>query len=86
MRVTMVTTTDNPYDPFTQFDQWYAFDTIQGYNTCSYLARIAKTSPELSPMDQAIAVEEAVDEIVDINLLGIYKKLVRDTKDLDANS
>ena len=67
MRVTMVTTTDNPYDPFTQFDQWYAFDTIQGYNTCSYLARIAKTSPELSPMDQAIAVEEAVDEIVDMN-------------------
>lgn len=86
MRVTMVTTTDNPYDPFTQFDQWYAFDTIQGYNTCSYLARIAKTSPELSPMDQAIAVEEAVDEIVDMNLLGIYKKLVRDTKDLNVNS
>lgn len=86
MRVTMVTTTDNPYDPFTQFDQWFAFDTIQGYNTCSYLARIAKTSPELSPMDQAIAIEEAVDEIVDMNLLGIYKKLVRDTKDLDVNS
>lgn len=86
MRVTMVTTTDNPYDPFTQFDQWFAFDTIQGYNTCSYLARIAKTSPELSPMDQAIAIEEAVDEIVDMNLLGIYKKLVRDTKDLNVNS
>lgn len=82
MRATMVTTTDNPYDPFTQFDQWYAFDTIQGYNTCSYLARIAKTSPELSPMDQAIAIEEAVDEIVDMNLLGIYKKIVCDTKDL----
>ena len=86
MRVTMVTTTDNPYDPFTQFDQWFAFDTIQGYNTCSYLARIAKTSPELSPMDQAIAIEEAVDEIVDMNLLGIYKKLVRDTKDINVNS
>lgn len=83
MRVTMVTTTDNPYDPFTQFDQWYAFDTIQGYNTCSYLARIAKTSPELSPMDQAIAVEEAVDDIVDMNLLGIYKKVVRDTKEFE---
>ena len=69
MRVTMVTTDDNPYDPFTQFDQWYAFDILQGYNTCAYLARIAKTSPDLSPLDQAIAVEEAVDEIVEMNLL-----------------
>lgn len=82
MRVTMVTTKDNPYDPFTQFDQWYAYDTLQGYNTCAYLARIAKTSPELSPIDQAIAVEEAVDEIVEMNLLGNYKKIVRDTKEI----
>ena len=82
MRVTMVTTDDNPYDPFTQFDQWYAFDILQGYNTCAYLARIAKTSPDLSPLDQAIAVEEAVDEIVEMNLLGNYKKIVRDTADI----
>lgn len=84
MRVTMVTTSDNPYDPFTQFDQWYAFDTLQGYNTCSYLARLAKTSPDLSPMDQAIAVEEAVDSIVEMNLLGIYKKVVRETEENDV--
>lgn len=79
MRTVMVTTKDNPYDPFTQFDQWYAYDTLQGYNTCAYLARIAKTSPDLSPLDQAIAIEEAVDEIVEMNLLGNYKKVVIDT-------
>ena len=79
MRTVMVTTKDNPYDPFTQFDQWYAYDTLQGYNTCAYLARIAKTSPDLSPLDQAIAIEEAVDEIVEMNLLGNYKKVVLDT-------
>ena len=78
MRVAMVTTTDNPYDPITQFDDWYAFDELQGYHTSSYLGRIAKTSPDLSPIDQAIAVEEAVDEIVKYNLLGIYKKVVHD--------
>ncbi len=81
MRDVMVTTTDNPYNPFTQFDQWYDFDMLQGYNTCSYLARIAKTSPDLSPMDQAIAIEEAVDEIVEMNILGIYKKVVLDDRD-----
>lgn len=76
MRRAFLTTTDNPYSPFTQFDQWMAYDTQMGYNSCSYLARIAKTSEELSPLDQAIAIEEAIDEIVGYNLLGIYKKVV----------
>ena len=78
MRVTMVTTTDNPYDPIDQFDDWYAFDELQGYHTTSYLARIAKTSPDLSSFDQAMAIEEAVDEIVKYNLTGNYKKVVKE--------
>lgn len=77
MKSVMVTTADNPYDPFEQFDEWNAFDTDKGYNTCSYLARIAITSDELSPEDQALAIEEAVDEIVMLNVLGIYKKVVK---------
>ena len=29
----MLTTIDNPFNPFTNFDDWYAFDTSKGYNT-----------------------------------------------------
>lgn len=76
MRAVALTTSDNPYNPITQFDQWFAFDQQQGYFTCEYLARIAKTSNDLSPLDQAIAIEEAIDEIVQMNLLGTYKKVV----------
>lgn len=76
MRKVFLTTTDNPYDPDKQFDLWNAFDQLQGYNSCSYLARISKTSDDLSPLDQAIAIEEAIDEIVGYNILGIYKKIV----------
>lgn len=76
MRVVALTTTDNPYNPITQYDDWDAYDRLQGYETSSYLARIAKTSPDLSPLDQAIAVEEAIDEIIKLNVLGIYKKIV----------
>lgn len=37
-----LTTFDNPFDPFERFSDWFLFDVGKGYNTCSYLARIAK--------------------------------------------
>lgn len=77
MVVSMLTTIDNPFDPFDQFDDWYTFDTQKGYNTCDYLAKLSYTSPELSSLDQALAVESAIDRIVSLNLFGIYKKVER---------
>lgn len=77
MTDTMLTTIDNPYDPFTQFDEWFAFDELKGYHSCSYLARIAKSSDELSEEEQSLAIEQAIDEIVQMNVLGIYKKVTK---------
>lgn len=74
----MLTTIDNPFNPFTQFDEWSAFDEAKGYYTCAYLARITKTSDELSEAEEALAIETAIDEIVKLNVLGIYKKVSRD--------
>ena len=78
MQKYMLTTIDNPFDPFDEFDKWDEFDRSKGYHTCSYLARIAITSNELSENDQALAINHAVDEICRLNLLGIYKKVVRE--------
>ena len=74
----MLTTEDNPYDPFVQFDDWFAFDRQKGYNTCEYLGALSYTSPELSAVDQQLSVEEAIDSIIDFGLLPNYKKVVRD--------
>ena len=71
----MLTTVDNPYDPFTQFDAWYSFDVAMGYHTSAYLARITITSDELSETDQSLAIERAIDEIVKENILGVYRKV-----------
>ena len=76
MKAVMLTTIDNPFDPFTQFDQWKTFDEQKGYFTCAYLARIAKTSDELSEADEDLAIEQAINEIVRLNILGIYRKIV----------
>jgi hypothetical protein len=72
----MVTTTDNPYDPFTQFEQWYQFDTSAGYHTLSFLGRIVRTSDDLSELDQSVAIRDAVQEICRENVLGLYKMVV----------
>ena len=78
MRQSMLTTIDNPFNPFDQFDEWFAYDVSKGYHTCSYLARIAKTSDELSPQDEDLTIEQAIDEIVRLNVLGIYRKVYKD--------
>ena len=77
MARTMLTTIDNPFDPFTQFDEWFAFDEDNGYHTCAYLARITVTSDELSEADEDQAIENAIDEIIKFNLLGLYKKVIK---------
>jgi hypothetical protein len=73
----MLTTFDNPFDPFTQYDEWYAWDMNAGYHTPGLLARIAKTSDELSEADQHLAIQQAIDEIVRENVLGVHKKVLR---------
>lgn len=71
----MLTTVDNPFNPFTQFDEWYGFDTSRGYHTSALLARILRTSDDMSEADQSLAIELAIDEIVRENVLGLYRKV-----------
>lgn len=71
----MLTTVDNPFDPFTDWDAWYAFDEAHGYHSTAFLARVIKTSDELSDADQSAAIEDAIDEIVNENVSGLYRKV-----------
>lgn len=73
----MLTTIDNPFNPFTQFDEWFAFDEQKGYHSCAYLARVANTSLELSDADYALEVEQAIDDIIKYDPLQIYRKVCR---------
>ena len=72
-----LTTFDNPYDPFDQFDSWFMFDVDKGYNSCAYLDRIARTSDQLSDEENDQEIERAIDEIIKYDFLNIYKKVKR---------
>lgn len=73
----MLSTIDNPYDPFEQWDEWYMWDLNAGYHTPGLLARISKSSNDLSEADQYLAVQDAIDEIVRENVSGVHRKLRR---------
>ena len=74
----MLTTIDNPFNPFTQWDEWKRYDEDKKYYTCSYLARIAKTSDDLSEADYNKAIDDAIEEIVSLNINGMYTKIYED--------
>lgn len=78
----MLTTIDNPFNPFTQYDEWRRYDEDEGYFTNEYLARIATVSYEMPQEVYDQEFTRAIDEIVNLNILGIYKKVTpEDYKD-----
>ena len=76
----MLTTFDNPYDPFEQFTSWFLFDVEKGYNTCSYLARIAQLTEDMSEQETNAEIERAIDEIIKYDFMNIYKKVSKEEK------
>ena len=75
----MLTTVDNPYNPFTDFNAWLTFDIRMGYNSAEFLGRIAMLVDDLPESYQILAVQNAIDEIVRENLSGMWRKVSRDS-------
>ena len=75
----MLTTFDNPYNPFEQFTSWFMFDVEKGYNTCGKIARIAKLSDENSDQENDAEIERAIDRLIELDFMNIYKKVTPDS-------
>lgn len=80
-RLVALSTADNPYNPLENFPAWYAFDEQKGYHSCSYLARLANSSVEMSENEYLEEMEKAIDSIVKLNLTGNYIKVVKNVED-----
>ena len=76
----MLTTFDNPYNPFDQFDSWFLFDVTKGYNSCEVLGRFARISDSFTDEENDREVERAIDEIIKLDFLNIYKKVKKNDK------
>ncbi|AXQ61320.1 hypothetical protein SEA_LIBERTYBELL_79 [Streptomyces phage LibertyBell] len=76
----MLSTSDNPFNPHTQWDEWLAWD-MGRYNSLSLLARVAKVSDELPDSVNDSEVDDAIDEIVRENVSGMHIKVARPHED-----
>lgn len=75
----MLSLVSNPYNPFTQYDDWLLFDHREGFDTAGLLARVVSTSDALSEPDQDLAVEQAVESILsNQSFVGLYKRVDRE--------
>lgn len=74
-QICAISTSDNPFNPFYQFRQWFNFDNEKGYNSCALLARIAHTSPQLTDRENSEEIERAIDTIIMNDLTDKYIKV-----------
>ena len=75
----MLSTIDNPWNPFTHYEEWFAEDARLGYHTPSLLARVVVSSNELSDYDQEQDILRGIDEIVSENVSGMHRKVTRES-------
>lgn len=59
----MISTDDNPWNPFEKFEEWYAYDIAHGHHSLELLARLAKPDDSMTPDEQSHEIETTIDEI-----------------------
>ena len=78
----MLTTVDNPYNPFDDFTSWYMFDMEKGYDCCGKLMRIANISDDLTESEQNQEIEKAIDTIIKYDFMDLFQKIKKDEKSM----
>lgn len=68
----LLTTIDNPYNPFKDYEAWLSWDMKAGYDTSGFLARMAAYSSALSDAEQEENIQATMREIVANNVTGMY--------------
>lgn len=76
----MLSTIDNPYNPFEDYVSWMLYDNEHDYNSHGYMMRIAQLTDDMSSVEENMEVERAIDEILEYNPLGIYIKVRKGDK------
>lgn len=77
----MLTTKDNPFNPFTHYEEWEAYDLSHGYCCNAYIARMASYSLDLTDAEIEEASEQAIMLIVAEDVTDIYEIVSESTEE-----
>ncbi len=72
----MLTTYDNSFNPFKDFNAWWKEDLRLGHDCCGTLARMVSTSMLATDSTNDAEILDAINEIVDAEPL-IYRKVTK---------
>lgn len=72
-----ITTEDNPWNPFTNWDEWLSFDIQNHYYTCEKLARLTHYSETLPDTINTESILSAIDELISIGAINKNGKFVK---------
>ena len=72
----LLSTLDNPYDPFTQFNEWNQYDILKGYNTLAYLGRVTNFPEEATESEKNDVIDSAIAQAIELNITGNYIKVI----------
>ena len=70
----MLTTNDNPFDPFEQFASWLLFDKEKGYNSCEKIATLAHITDDMTQKEIDEETNRVIEKIIELDFLDIYTK------------
>lgn len=72
-----ITTVDNPFDPFTQFERWFNFDEQKNYRTCERVARLAHCNfDNLTAKENDELINQAMNTLVELYGDKVYRLVV----------
>ena len=71
----MLSTIDNPFNPFEDYSSWLMFDKEKGYDSAERLMRIAKLTDDMTQKEENEEIERAIDEIIKYDFLNVYTKV-----------
>lgn len=80
----MLTTVDNPFNPFTDFDAWYNFDVRNHYDCCGLIDRFTKVDNKMNEIEIKEATIDAMNRIIDLHP-QLYMKVHKNDRRYSGN-
>ena len=74
----MLTTIDNPFNPFEDYLSWLSFDKEHNYNSSERLMRIAQITDDMTMIEEENEIERAINEIIKYDIMNVYQKVERE--------